>query len=270
MSTKPAPAARADQRDRSARSDRAARTDRAARSDGGAPGEPAARAGRPAKPGRNAGAVQAEQVASADRAAERPPSYQPAGGRPEPPNEKRLAILSAALELFVARGFYGTTVPDIADRAGVGAGTIYRYFESKEALVNALYREQKLRFAHLALDDFPASAPSREQFRLLWMRMAAFATQHPQAFVFLELHHHADYLDAESRAVEQRMLDLVTHVVTSAQARRELRAAPPRLLMGLVLGAFVGVIRSGLECGKVPDTAEWKLAEQCVWDAIAA
>src|SRR5689334_15289154 len=60
--------------------------------------------------------------------------------------DKREAILAAALELFVERGFYGTAVPEIAERAGVGAGTIYRYFESKETLVNELYREQKMRF----------------------------------------------------------------------------------------------------------------------------
>jgi len=44
--------------------------------------------------------------------------------------DKRETILAAALELFVERGFYGTAVPEIAERAGVGAGTIYRYFES--------------------------------------------------------------------------------------------------------------------------------------------
>src|SRR5438067_8425981 len=43
--------------------------------------------------------------------------------------DKREAIMSAALELFVERGFYGTAVPEIAERAEVGAGTIYRYFE---------------------------------------------------------------------------------------------------------------------------------------------
>ncbi|MGZ3428822.1 MAG: helix-turn-helix domain-containing protein, partial [Polyangia bacterium] len=53
------------------------------------------------------------------------------------------AILKAALELFVERGFHGTPVPLVAERAGVGAGTIYRSFESKEALVNALYQRWK-------------------------------------------------------------------------------------------------------------------------------
>jgi TetR/AcrR family transcriptional regulator, repressor of fatR-cypB operon len=193
----------------------------------------------------------------------------PAGGsRRAAGGDKREAILEAALGLFVERGFFGTAVPEIADRAGVGAGTIYRYFESKEALVNAIYRQEKQRLAHAVLDDFPPAAPTREQFRLLWTRMASFATTHQSSFIFLELHHHARYLDAESRAVEQRMTELFTNVVTSAQARHELKAGAPRLLMGLVMGAFVGVIRSCVDVEQPLEDADWKLAEQCVWEAI--
>jgi TetR/AcrR family transcriptional regulator, repressor of fatR-cypB operon len=182
--------------------------------------------------------------------------------------DKREAIVIAALELFVERGFFGTAVPEIADRAGVGAGTIYRYFDSKEALVNAIYRQEKLHFAQVVLDGFPAAANTRELFRTLWMRMAKFATEHTDAFIFLELHHHARYLDAESRAVENRMLELFTGVVTKAQASGELKAGSPRLLMGLVMGGFVGVIRSCVEVDQALDQADWKLAEQCLWEAI--
>jgi hypothetical protein len=38
--------------------------------------------------------------------------------------------------------------------------------------------------------------------------------------------------------------------------------------MGLVMGAFVGVIRNCLE--RPPDDADWTLAEQCMWEAIRA
>ena len=40
---------------------------------------------------------------------------------------------------FAERGYDGTTIPMIAEKAKVGAGTIYRYFENKEALVNSLF-----------------------------------------------------------------------------------------------------------------------------------
>jgi TetR/AcrR family transcriptional regulator, repressor of fatR-cypB operon len=184
--------------------------------------------------------------------------------------DKRDAIMTAALELFVERGFFGTAVPEIADKAGVGAGTIYRYFESKEALVNALYRQEKQRFAERVLHDFPTTTIARELFRTMWMRMAKFAVETPQPFIFMELHHHASYLDAESRALEARMLDLFGNVVTAAQARGELKAGPPRLLMGLVMGAFVGVIRTCVELDQPLESADWKLAEQCIWEAIRA
>jgi AcrR family transcriptional regulator len=185
-------------------------------------------------------------------------------------SDKREAILDAALELFVERGFFGTAVPEIADKAGVGAGTIYRYFESKEALVNAIYRQQKMHFAHVVLDGFPMSASTRELFRSLWMRMAKFAIDNTNAFIFLELHHHARYLDDESRAVENRMLSMFTAIVTKAQAAGDLKAGNPGLLMGLVMGAFTGVIRSCVEIDLSLESADWKLAEQCIWEAVRA
>ncbi len=193
---------------------------------------------------------------------------QPVIGKRGIVHDKREAILQAALELFVERGFFGTAVPEIAERAGVGAGTIYRYFESKEALVNAIYRQEKMRFSASVLENFPASTTTREQFRTIWMRMAAFASANPSSFIFLELHHHASYLDDESRAVEQRMLGVITAVVTAAQVRRELKAGSARLLMGMVMGAFIGVIRSCLEVDQPLTEADWTFAEQCVWEAI--
>ena len=229
----------------------------------------------PRSPARSTGASSAAGTGTAASAApgagEPParPSQSAIAGR-KPAGDKREAIMAAALELFVERGFYGTAVPEIADRAGVGAGTIYRYFESKEALVNELYREQKLLFGQVALDEFPTTAPTREQFRVLWMRMARFAIDHPSSFVFLELHHHARYLDAASRAVEHRMTAVFSQVVIGAQARGELKPGDPRVLMGLVMGGFIGVIRGCVDDDRPLGEADWKLAEQCMWEAIRA
>lgn len=55
-------------------------------------------------------------------------------------------IMKASLTLFTDRGFDATTIPMIAAQADVGTGTIYRYFDSKETLVNVLYQESAQRF----------------------------------------------------------------------------------------------------------------------------
>ncbi|MCJ7500817.1 TetR/AcrR family transcriptional regulator, partial [bacterium] len=53
--------------------------------------------------------------------------------------DKRQAIMEAALDLFVELGFHGAPTSLIAKRAGVGVGTIYRYFQSKEELIHRIY-----------------------------------------------------------------------------------------------------------------------------------
>lgn len=50
-------------------------------------------------------------------------------------------LLAAALELFVARGYAGTRLDDVAAAAGVSKGTLYLYFENKEDLFKAVVRE---------------------------------------------------------------------------------------------------------------------------------
>jgi AcrR family transcriptional regulator len=56
-------------------------------------------------------------------------------------NARPEEITAAALELFADRGFAATKLEDVARRAGVTKGTIYLYFENKEALFKAIVRE---------------------------------------------------------------------------------------------------------------------------------
>jgi AcrR family transcriptional regulator len=53
-------------------------------------------------------------------------------------------LLTAALDLFVERGFAATRLDDVAARAGVSKGTLYLYFENKEELFKAVVRENLL------------------------------------------------------------------------------------------------------------------------------
>jgi AcrR family transcriptional regulator len=53
--------------------------------------------------------------------------------------EKKKAIFESTLELVRENGFHGTPMSLVAKKAGVAAGTIYHYFESKDALIIALH-----------------------------------------------------------------------------------------------------------------------------------
>nr|WP_041756457.1 TetR/AcrR family transcriptional regulator [Bradyrhizobium sp. ORS 278] len=54
--------------------------------------------------------------------------------------ERRAAIVQAAMDEFIARGFAATRLDDIAKRAGVAKGTIYLHFKDKESMFEELIR----------------------------------------------------------------------------------------------------------------------------------
>jgi TetR/AcrR family transcriptional regulator, repressor of fatR-cypB operon len=182
--------------------------------------------------------------------------------------DKREAILSAALTLFAERGFHGTAVPLVAEKAGVGAGTLYRYFESKEALVNELYRRWKQKLVAEVLAIIPVDAPPRKQFHLYWQGMAAFFDHYPEEFHFLELHHHSPYLDPESHELERTTLGMIRGFVEEAQRRQQMKQVMPEVLMAIAHGAFVGLVKAQ-SLSYLPLTKEvLEQAENAIWEAI--
>ena len=183
-------------------------------------------------------------------------------------DDKREAILGAALELFAELGFHGTAVPQIAERAGVGAGTIYRYFESKEAVVNALYQRHKGALGAALMDDFPYEAPARAQLDHLVGKVFGFAKKHPFALKFLEAHHHAPYLDEESRALEARLLEPARLFFEQQARARVTKKTTTEVLFSLMWGALMGVVRASWEGLADLDAKTQKTTGDALWDAI--
>lgn len=62
----------------------------------------------------------------------------PPGRRKLPAAQRREMLLDAASELFVAHGVVGTSIDDVAARAGVSKGAVYHHFSSKDDLVGAV------------------------------------------------------------------------------------------------------------------------------------
>lgn len=153
-------------------------------------------------------------------------------------------IVQAALETFAERGYHGTAVPQVAERAGVATGTIYRHFLSKEEMVNEVFRHAKRTLAELLVDGFDLKKTPREQFHEFWLRLARFARDFPVYFVFLELQDHKGYLDNESRAVELQVLAPVWSFCLNCRQQGVSKAMATEVLMAMIWGAFVGMFKA--------------------------
>lgn len=185
-------------------------------------------------------------------------------------HDKREKILDAALELFAERGFHGTPVPEVAARAKVGAGTIYRYFESKEALVNALYQHWKRVMLEEVAGDLDLTLAPRQQWKRLFRRVVAFAKKHPQAFQFLEGHHHAPYLDATSREIEAQVMGMAELFLDQTRQAGLTREVPPQLMMAVLWGSVVRLIKSSHEGLLTLDEATLDQFEALTWEVLRA
>ena len=188
-------------------------------------------------------------------------SFARLSGESGPSAQKRERILRAALELFARQTFDGTRVPEIAARAGVAAGTIYRYFPSKEALVNDLYRRWKGSLAERLLGAAPFT-DLRAEFDHYWSGLADFALANRDAWSFLEDQHHAHYLNEDSLRLKARIDREVGDFVTRGQAAGLFRPGSPEALAAMVLGAFDGIL------GVEDPSIDVKQLGEAAWDLL--
>lgn len=183
--------------------------------------------------------------------------------------DKRQAILDAALALFADQGFHGTAIPEVARKAGVAAGTIYRYFDGKEALVNVLYSEWRDRAQAFVLDGFDPALPPREQFGFYWRRLVDFALKYPKAITFLDFHHHAPYLDAKSLEKEKVGRLTLKPFIEIAQESGVLKRIQPEIIMAITIGALIGLVKSAREGNVKLNPQSIADAEDVCWSGIS-
>lgn len=195
---------------------------------------------------------------------------QPAPSRREVNAQDKIdRILQAALTLFAERGFHGTAVPEVAKQAGVGAGTIYRYFEHKEDLVNAVFRHAKQKLRTYLIDGIDLNKHTREVFHQFWQRLCRFALENPVDFHFLELQDHVPYLDSASKNLELEVLAPIWAFCVQGRRNGTVKDMPAEALMAMIWGAFVGLIKARVMGYITLDDNTLKQAEETCWHMIA-
>ncbi len=181
---------------------------------------------------------------------------------------KRDRIFESALQLFAERGFDATTIPMIATDAKVGAGTIYRYFENKEVLVNTLFQFYVNSFKEKLLSGFPSSLSIREQFHHIFQGMIQFTNYHEHALYFIKTHNAAYFLDETSKAVFEELMNNLRNFVEHGQKENSIRELPSAALIAIIFGGFLE-LHQLVRSGEIEATSELLAGvEESCWDAV--
>ena len=182
--------------------------------------------------------------------------------------DKRDNILQATLRLIVARGLESTPMSLIASQAAVGMGTIYHYFESKEELVNALYRKLKLRVHEAMLDGYAADAPLRQRFFCIWRNLFRFYLANPDLFQFLDQYSLSPVITPESKEAGMQLWQEPIRLFQEGHAQQIFKDMPIHLLMLIANAPLVNLVRGHIEGQVQLDEPAIEAAITACWDAV--
>jgi len=169
----------------------------------------------------------------------------PAGSRNRSFAERQETILRAACEVFVRDGFHAASMKDICAAAAMSPGSVYRYFRSKDDLVQAMIDSDQARWM-AAMDALPADGGllaalealaelglrdlENRGFLNLWVETAAEAARNPGVAARLR----DSYSSLQAR---------LTALIAKAQAQGSIDStSDPATLSCLVMAAFDGLI----------------------------
>ncbi len=143
-----------------------------------------------------------------------------------PPGPKRDAILRAAIDVFAGRGFFNAQVADVARAAGVAAGTVYLYFESKDDLLVSIFERSMReglatgRAAVAHLQD-----PRERLLRLARAHLARLGHDRNLAIVFqVELRQSTKFMERLSATLLRDYLGLIREAIADGQREGLFRA----------------------------------------------
>lgn len=181
------------------------------------------------------------------------------------PEGKRERILRAAIEVFAKAGYFNAKVSDVARAAGVADGTIYLYFEGKEALLTTIFREHTRNYLMSLERDLAHAKRADERIRIaIRHHLETLGRDRALAIVAqVELRHSLKFMALLSHEEVGDYLGILRKIVEQGQREGVFR---PNINPQLAAKAMFGVLDEMVTSWMLAEK-DYHLADQS--DAVA-
>jgi TetR/AcrR family transcriptional regulator, repressor of fatR-cypB operon len=190
------------------------------------------------------------------------------------PSNKRERIIEATIKLISEYGFHGTPISMIAQEAGVGAGTIYRYFKDKDTLVLEIFKQVNGAFKRTLLHEYDVSHSIRDRFLHLCRGIFQYGMQNPYEFKFIEQFYNSPYGTSLRREkifcnCGDTGQDLpLEQVFAAGQAQHLIKELPLAALIALAIGPIVFLVKDSIVGLIQLDETTIDTTLTACWDAV--
>lgn len=181
---------------------------------------------------------------------------------------KREAVLNSTLALIKEHGFHGTPMSQIAKHAGVAAGTIYHYFDSKETLIVELYVHVKNKLAAAIIAGDNENESYKDRFFNLMINHYVFYVENEDALTFLELYVNSPFAKDHPEKDSQLFVDKVHTFFDYGIKNAYFKNIDSRLLAPTIKGTLVAAAKFQLSEHIVFSKDDITEVVNIIWDGI--
>ncbi|MBB1313292.1 MULTISPECIES: TetR/AcrR family transcriptional regulator [Aliivibrio] len=183
--------------------------------------------------------------------------------------EKRRLILESAEQLLATDGFRGLSMQKVANQAGVAAGTIYRYFDDKEALIQEIKLNILQRVACAIQENVCNTDPLKVRFRTMWLNIWYFAISEKNTFLNRNQYESLPTTDlVKFRELEKEMFAQVNQLFVDGLEQGIFKPFNVEILTGLSLETSVCLARRYAQGAFTLTDDDLDSAIEASWDAI--
>ena len=175
-------------------------------------------------------------------------------------NDTKERILAAALEMFSRKGYAGTNIRELSASLGIVKSGVYKHYESKEAIWNALLDQMIAYYAeHFgSAEHLPPVPDSLEELTQMTMRMVNF-TVHDERIIMtrkvltLEQYRDARACELATKHFLTGLTEMFTHIFTGMMDKGLLRKDDPEMLAFAYTAPISALIHL---CDREPEKTE--------------
>lgn len=170
--------------------------------------------------------------------------------------DRRRQILAAAVKVFAQKGFHASRVGDIAEEAGIAYGLVYHYYESKEDLLETIFRTTWTEMLARIGEVEEAGAPAAEAVRQVTALLLRTWRRDPDLVrVLVREVTRNQHVQQEVEEITQAM-EALERIIRRGQESGEFRSELDSRLSAVVFYGALEEVLSGWVLGQLPDREE--------------
>jgi TetR/AcrR family transcriptional regulator, repressor of fatR-cypB operon len=184
--------------------------------------------------------------------------------------QKEKDLLDAALRLVVRTGIAGVTIKDIAREAGLGVGTVYVYFKSKEEILERLFVESKNVSTRVYFSNLQPGEPFKISFKKIWLNILQHRLTNYKEAVFTEMYYHSHLISPETKERTDTLLLPLFRLMEEGKEQQLVKNINTLLLLTYMVGPIVELVNLHVNGEVKIDQEVINQAFQLTWDGIKA